>query len=129
MLSCRTVAILAAVLAGACSDQPADGYTWQRKYVPLTEYRWHVVGKEAITLWCGDAGRTVVNGCIYRLGEICHVYSTYTEEQAKAFKPAGTFGGTTLFQHEVWDDAATPTKGHCAGFEHVEPYLVYSRLY
>lgn len=119
------VLVVAAALAFSCTDQPADGYHWYKAFPKLGKYRWQVMGQEQLNAWCDAPNGTTDNGCVVRLWDIdtCEVRSTFTEQGAKKFKPAGTFGGTTLFQHEVWDDPDKPTKGHCAGFEHRETYL------
>lgn len=111
-------------LAG-CSDQPRDGYTWYKAVPALSQYEWHVIPLEDLGERCHPAAGTLINACIERHWgtDTCHVYSRFTELEARKFKPAGTFGKTTLFQHEVWDDPAKPTLGHCAGFDHKEPYL------
>jgi hypothetical protein len=118
------LAVLVALSAiAACTDQPRDGYTWSRSGPKLGRYEWYVVTQDDLNARCAQPGMTV-NACAYRdyARNVCRVYSSFTEVAARSFKPAGTFGGTTLFEHEVWDSPTGPTRGHCAGFDHKEPY-------
>lgn len=119
-------AVLAVVAAlVACTDQPRDGYTWSRTVPALSKVTWHVMSAAVLQVRCGAYVGTIVNACVEREWgtDTCHIYSWMDEATARAFKPAGTFGGTTLYQHEVWDDQKAPTKGHCAGFDHKESHL------
>lgn len=119
------VVVGVALVLFSCSDQPRDGYTWVKEVPALTKYEWHVIDQAELNARCEVPTSQTANGCVERHWgtDTCHVYSTYTEAAARAFKPAGTFGKTSLFEHEVWDDQANPKLGHCAGYGHKEAYL------
>jgi hypothetical protein len=126
-----TIAVLSAVVAVlvlfSCSDQPSDGYTWQKTVPELSKYEWHVLAVGDLVRRCNFAPGINPSACVERHWgtDTCHVFAHVTEDQARRLKPAGTFGKTTLFEHEVGDnsDLRKATLGHCAGFDHKEAYL------
>lgn len=110
--------VVATWIVGSCSDGRRDGITWYKAFPAFPGYDWTVLPQAALTNRCAAP----VDACMDRnwATETCNVFSVYSEAEARKYKPAGTFATTTLFAHEVWDDQASPTLGHCGGFDHKE---------